>query len=125
MSKQVFINLPVANVARSIAFFEALGFPCNPQLMGEDGGCIISDSIFATLYPHEKSGEFTPKAICDTSKAAEELLNLTARAGKKLPASSRRPLRRVDRPTTNLKVLVLRAPTAFSTLTAMVGGSST
>ena len=77
MSKQVFINLPVADVARSIAFFEALGFPRNPQFMGEDAGCItISDSIFVMLGSHAKFREFTPKAICDTSKAVEVLLNL-------------------------------------------------
>lgn len=35
MSKQIFINLPVADLARSIAFFEALGFPRNPQFTGE------------------------------------------------------------------------------------------
>lgn len=77
MSKQVFINLPVADVARSTAFFEALGFSRNPQFTGEDAGCIaISDSIFVMLGSHAKFREFTPKDICDTSKAIEVLLNL-------------------------------------------------
>lgn len=77
MSKQIFINLPVANLARSIAFFEALGFPRNPEFMGEDAGCItISDAISVMLCEHAKFREFTPKAVCDTSVAVEVLLNL-------------------------------------------------
>lgn len=78
MSKQVFINLPVANLGRSMAFYEALGFSCNPQFTGDDAGCIIiSDTIFIMLGTHEKFREFTPKAICDTSQAVEVLLNLS------------------------------------------------
>lgn len=85
MSKKVFINLPVANVSKSIAFFEALGFSRNPQFMGEDGGCIsISESIFVMLCPHEKFREFTPKAICDTNKAVEVLLNLNCESREEI-----------------------------------------
>jgi uncharacterized protein len=77
MSRQVFINLPVADLARSIRFFEALGFARNSQFEGEDAGCIIvSESVCVMLCPHAKFREFTPKAICDTSKAVEVLLNL-------------------------------------------------
>jgi predicted lactoylglutathione lyase len=78
MGKQVFINLPVADLAKSTSFYEALGFSRNPQFTGEDAGCItISDSVFVMLCPHAKFRDFTPKAICDTSKAVEMLLNLT------------------------------------------------
>src|SRR3569623_14080 len=56
MSKQVFINLPVANLSKSMAFYEALGFSRNPQFTGDYAGCIV---------------------ISDTSKAVEVLLNLT------------------------------------------------
>lgn len=77
LAKKIFINLPVASLARSLAFFEALGFARNPQFTAEDGGCItISDSIHVMLCPHAKFREFTPKAICDTSQAVEVLLNL-------------------------------------------------
>ncbi len=78
MSKQIFINLPVANVTKSLAFYEALGFPRNPEFMDEDSGCVtISDTIFVMLCPHERFRAFTPKAVCDTSVAVEMLLNLT------------------------------------------------
>lgn len=77
MSKQIYINLPVADLPKSMAFYEALGFASNPQFSGNEAGCIIiSDAIFVMLGSHEKFREFTPKAICDTSKAVEVLLNL-------------------------------------------------
>lgn len=77
MSKQIYINLPVADLKKAMAFYEALGFPRNPDFSGEDAGCIvISDAISVMLGTHEKFREFTPKAICDTSKAVEVLLNL-------------------------------------------------
>jgi predicted lactoylglutathione lyase len=78
VSKQVFINLPVADLAKSMAFFKALGFSSNPQFTGENAACmVVSDTVFVMLCPHAKFREFTPKAICDTSKAVEVLLNLS------------------------------------------------
>ncbi len=78
MSKQIFLNLPVADLAKSIAFFNALGFSNNPQMSGDDGACfVISDTIFVMLTTHAKFRDFTPKAICDTSKAVEVLINLS------------------------------------------------
>lgn len=77
MSKQIFLNLPVSDLPRSLAFFKALGFPNNPQMSGDDGACIvISDSIYVMLCTHPKFRDFTPKAICDTSQAVEVLINL-------------------------------------------------
>jgi hypothetical protein len=77
MNRQVFINLPVLDLSRSMAFYEALGFVRDPQFTGEDAGCItISDAVSVMLGTHAKFREFTPKAVCDTSKAVEVLLNL-------------------------------------------------
>jgi uncharacterized protein len=78
MVKQVFINLPVADPPKSIAFFRALGFSLNPQMSDDTGACIVvSDTIFVMLTTHARFREFTPKAVCDTSKAVEVLLNLS------------------------------------------------
>jgi uncharacterized protein len=77
MSRQVFINLPVADLSKSIAFFEALGFSRNPEFSDDAGACIVvSDTIYVMLATHDRFRVFTPKAICDTSKAVEVLLNL-------------------------------------------------
>ena len=77
MANQIFINLPVADLAKSIAFFEALGFARHPEMADDSGACIvISDTIHVMLATHARFRDFTPKAICDTSQAVEMLLNL-------------------------------------------------
>lgn len=77
MVNQIFLNLPVADVQKSLAFFKALGFSHNPQFTGDQAACIdVSDAIHVMLASHAKFKDFTPKAICDTSKAVEVLINL-------------------------------------------------
>jgi predicted lactoylglutathione lyase len=78
MSKTVFINLPVANLPRTLAFWKALGYAHDPQFTGDTAACIvISEEIRIMATTHAKFREFTPKAICDTTKSVEVLLNLT------------------------------------------------
>ena len=78
MSTQIFINLPVADLPKSMAFFKALGFSHNPQFTYDTGACVIvSDTILVMLLTHARFRNFTPKDICDTSKAAEVLLTLS------------------------------------------------
>lgn len=78
MSQQIFINLAVADLPASIAFFKALGFSDNPQFSDENGACIvISDTILLMLLTHARFRDFTPKAVCDTRSAVEVLLTLS------------------------------------------------
>jgi len=78
VSTQIFINLPVADLPKSMAFFTALGFAHNPQFSDDNGACItVSDTISVMLLTHARFRDFTPKAICDTSRAAEVLLTLS------------------------------------------------
>ncbi|MFT3781095.1 MAG: hypothetical protein QM790_03700 [Nibricoccus sp.] len=77
MIKQICLNLPVAELSKSKAFFKALGFSENPQVTGDTGAMIvISETISIVLATHPKFREFTPKAVCDTTKAVEVLINL-------------------------------------------------
>lgn len=77
MINQVFLNLPVADLERSVAFFKALGFAHNPQFSDDTAACIvISDALSVMLATHAKFREFTPKAVCDTSQAVEVLISL-------------------------------------------------
>ncbi len=78
MNRQIFLNLPVADLPRSMAFFKALGFSHNPQFTDATAACIvISETIHVMLLTHPKFREFTPKAVCDTSKAVEVLISLS------------------------------------------------
>jgi len=87
VSTQVFINLPVADVAKSLAFFQALGYSHNAQFTGDSAACmVISDAISVMLLAHARFRDFTPKAICDTSKAVEVLLTLSCESREQVDA---------------------------------------
>ncbi len=78
MNKQIFLNVPVADLPKSMAFFKALGYAHNPQFTGDTAACVvISETISVMLLTHAKFREFTPKAICDTTRAVEVLINLS------------------------------------------------
>lgn len=77
MSRQIFISLPVADLAKSIAFYQTLGFTHNPEYSDHTGACIvISEAIHVMLLTHARFTSFTPKAICDTKTTTEVLLSL-------------------------------------------------
>ena len=78
MNRQVFLTLPVADLAKSVAFFKALGFTHNPQFSDDTAACIVlSETVSAMLGTHAKFKAFTPKAICDTRQAVEVLISLS------------------------------------------------
>lgn len=77
MIKQLCLHVPVADLPKSKAFFKALGFSENPQVTGDTAAMMgISETISIMLSTHSKFREFTPKAVCDTSKAVEALFCL-------------------------------------------------
>jgi uncharacterized protein len=77
MINGIFITLPVADPAKSMTFFKALGFTHNPECSGPDATCIIfNDTIQVMMLAHTRFRDFTPKAICDTTQAVEVLFNL-------------------------------------------------
>jgi uncharacterized protein len=81
MINQICLNLPVANLAKAKSFYLSLGFLEKPEVSSEDGAMIvISECIAVVLTTHTKFREFTPKEICDTSKAVEALFNLSCRS---------------------------------------------
>ena len=78
MAKQIFVNLPVKDLKKSIAFFTKLGYTFNPQFTDETATCmIVSEDIFVMLLTHEKFKSFTPKNICDATKSTEVLVCLS------------------------------------------------
>jgi uncharacterized protein len=78
MNTQIFVNLPVKDLNKSIEFFTRLGFTFNPQFTDETATCmIVSEDIFVMLLTHEKFKTFTPKDICDATKSTEVLVCLS------------------------------------------------
>ena len=79
MSKLVFINLPVSDLARATAFYEAIGATKNEQFCDGTASCMVfSDTIHAMLLTHEKFRQFTPKTIADARTTSEVLICLSA-----------------------------------------------
>ena len=79
MATELFVNLPVKNLKRSIDFFTRLGFTFNPRFTDEKATCmIIGDDIFAALLVEERFKSFTTKEICDTSRHTGAFLALSA-----------------------------------------------
>lgn len=78
MATKIFVNLPVKNLNKSIAFFTQLGFIFNPQFTDETATCmIVAEDIFVMLLTEAKFKIFTPKEICDAAKYTEVLVCLT------------------------------------------------
>jgi predicted lactoylglutathione lyase len=78
MAKQIFINLAVTNLQKSMDFYTALGFINNPQFSDETGKCMAwSESIFVMLLSHEKFSSFATKPIADTKSTVAGLFSLS------------------------------------------------
>lgn len=78
MAKQIFINLAVHNLTKSMTFYEALGFKNNPQFSDDHGKCMVwSDHIFLMILSHEKFLSFTEKPIAETKISIAALFSLS------------------------------------------------
>ena len=79
MSKLIFVNLPVSDLARATAFYEAVGARKDPRFSDGTASCMVfSDTIHAMLLTHDKFRQFTPKEIADAKRTSEVLLCLSA-----------------------------------------------
>lgn len=77
MVKQIFVNLPVADLAASISFFSRLGFTFNPDYTDDTATCmIVGENIYAMLLTRERFAGFAPLPPADARVATEVLLAL-------------------------------------------------
>ena len=105
MSNKIFVNLPVKDLTKSMAFYKALGFSFNPQFTDDTAACmVISEHNYAMLLTHEKFKSFATKPIPDAhattgvlvaialdSKAAVEDM-----AAKAVKAGGKEPMPKAD-----------------------------
>lgn len=79
MSRKLFVNVPVADLARSVAFFTDLGFAFDARFTDETATCmIVSEEAFVMLLTADRFGEFTRKPVCDARRQTETILALSA-----------------------------------------------
>ena len=75
MATQIFVNLPVKDLGKSMDFFKSLGFTFNPQFTDETAACmVVSGDIYVMLLTNAKFKEFTPKEICDATTSTKVLV---------------------------------------------------
>jgi len=79
MSKMIFINLPVADLDRSVEFYEAVGGRKEPKFSNDRAAMIVlSDAIHVMLLTHDFYKTFTGKPIADAHRSSQVLLALSA-----------------------------------------------
>ena len=74
----IFINLPINDLARSTAFYEALGGTRNPKFSDDKSACmVLSETIHVMLLTHEKYRNFTSRPIADSHATSAVLIALS------------------------------------------------
>jgi predicted lactoylglutathione lyase len=78
MPKLIFVNLPVTDLARAKAFYEAVGAVNDPRFTDETAACMaFSDTIHVMLMTREKFMTFSPRPIA-SREVAQALFCLSA-----------------------------------------------
>ncbi len=83
MHTQIFVNLPIADMARSKAFFTSLGYAFNPDFTNDKGaGLVLGENLYAMLLVRDFFETFTDKPVADAHETTEVLvcLNCESRA---------------------------------------------
>jgi len=77
-TRQIYINLAVRDLRKTIEFFSKLGFLFNPKFSDENAACmIINDQAFVMLLAEPFFRTFTKRDLCDTSKYTEGLFAIS------------------------------------------------
>ena len=81
MITNIFVNLPVKDLNKTVEFFTKLGFTFNPQFTDENATCmIVGKDIFVMLLVEKFFKTFTKKEISDTTKNTEAIVALSAQS---------------------------------------------
>lgn len=78
MPQMIFVNLPVSDVARAKAFYEAIGFTINPQFSDANANCVvISEAIYLMTLHRDFFATFTTKPVGNPGTETSVLLALS------------------------------------------------
>ncbi len=85
MSTQIFVNLPVKDLPRSVAFFTSLGYAFDPAFTDENAACmVVGSNIFVMLLVEGFFKTFTTKQLCDATRSTEVLVCLSCESRAQL-----------------------------------------
>jgi predicted lactoylglutathione lyase len=75
MAQMIFVNLPVADLARARAFYEAVGFVNDSRFTDETAACmVLSEAISVMLLTREKFAGFTALPVAEEKAATAHIL---------------------------------------------------
>jgi uncharacterized protein len=78
MATQIFVNLPVKDLRRTVEFFTRLGYTFDQRFTNENGTCmIVGENIFVMLLVERFFQTFTTKPLCDATKSTEVIVCLS------------------------------------------------
>ncbi|MFX3672909.1 MAG: VOC family protein [Paenisporosarcina sp.] len=84
-AEKIFVNLPVKDLNKSIAFFTEIGFEFNAQFTDENATCmVIGENIFAMLVVEDFFKMFTKKELSDPTKSTEVIVALSVESKEKV-----------------------------------------
>ena len=85
MAKQIFVNLPVKDLDKTMAFFKKLGFTFNPTFTDKNAACmIIGEDMYAMLILEKFFKTFIKKEISNAKKSTEVLIALSLNSKKEV-----------------------------------------
>jgi predicted lactoylglutathione lyase len=77
--RMLFVNMPVADLERSKAFFAELGFSFNPMFSDDTAACmLVGEQAFVMLLSREKFAEFSKLPLGDPTTHALALYCFSA-----------------------------------------------
>jgi len=69
--RMLFVNIPVADLERSKAFFATLGFSYNPMFTDDTAACmLVGEHAFVMLLSRERFAQFSKLPIADPTTHA-------------------------------------------------------
>ena len=85
MKSQIFINLPVKDLEKSMNFYTKMGFSNNPNFSDDSAKCMVfSEEIYVMLLTHDRFKTFITKPITDVSKTISALLSISVESVDKM-----------------------------------------
>lgn len=94
MRTQIFINLPVKDLAKAMEFYSKIGFVNNPQFTDDTAACMVySEEIFVMLLTHERFRSFITKEMGDTTKTTSVINSMSMESVAKMNETADNALR--------------------------------
>ena len=87
MSRLIFVNLPVADLTKSVDFFTQLGFAFNGQFTDENATCmVVSEQAFVMLLARPFFATFVTKDVADPAATTGAIVGVSAESRAEVDA---------------------------------------